>query len=103
MPQPVAEIVEALAVAGLEDAVLGVEVADVGQVLVQAQLVVLARLDLVSSGPKWRAKSSWLSSSILVGEDEHGILGEGGADGGKSSAASGLPSATSPISAAKSG
>ena len=59
---------------------------------------------VVSSGPKWRAKSSWLSSvEMLVGKDQDGILGEGGADRGEVVGGSGLPRSTSPTSAAKFG
>ena len=85
MPQPVAEIVQPLAVVGLEDAVLGIEIADVGQVLVQAQLVVLARLeDRGLERPEVAGEVELaLVVELLVGKDQHGILGEGGADGGE--------------------
>ena len=85
MPQPVAEIVEALAVVGLEDAVLGIEIADVGHVLVQAQLVILARLEHrgLERAEVAREVELALVVELLVGEDQHGIFGEGGADGGE--------------------
>ena len=65
----------------VEDPVLGVEVADVGQVLVQAQLVVLAHLEHGGLERPEVAGEVELALVVegLVGEDQHGILGEGGA------------------------
>ena len=85
VPQPVAEIVEPLAVVGVEDAVLGVEIADIGHVLVQAQLVVLARLEDGGLERPEIAREGELALvvELLVGKDQHGVLGEGGADGGE--------------------
>ena len=86
MPQPVAEIVEPLMRSlACEDPVLGVEVADVGHVLVQAQLVVLARLEHGGLERAEIAREVELAVVVemLVGEDQDGILGEGGADGGE--------------------
>ena len=68
-----------------EDAVLGVEIADVGHVLVQAKLVVLARLEDggLERPEVAREVELALVVELLIGEDQHGILGEGGANGGE--------------------
>jgi hypothetical protein len=83
VPQPVAEIVEPLAIVGLEDAVLGIEIADVGHVLVQAELMILARLEHRGLERPEVAREVELAFvvELLVGEDQHRILGEGCADG----------------------
>src|ERR1044072_1014895 len=59
---------------------------------------------VVSSGPKWRAKSSWLSSSnSWSGKTRTAYLVKAARMAARSWASIGLPSATSPTSAAKAG
>ena len=83
MPEAVAEIVQALAVAGFEDPVLRIEVADIGQVLVQTQLVILPGLE--HGRLEWpevaREGELRVVLEMLIGEHQHRILGERRADG----------------------
>ena len=85
VPQPVAEIVEPLAVVGAQDTVLGVEIADIGHVLVQAELVVLARLEDGGFERPEMAREGELALvvELLVGKDQHRVFGEGRANGGE--------------------
>ena len=85
MPQPVAEVVEALAVVGGKDPVFRIEIADVGHVLVQAELVVLPRLEHRGLERAEVAREGELAVvlEMLIGENQDRILCEGRADGGE--------------------
>ena len=85
VPEAIAEIVETLAVVRLEDAVFGVEIADIGHVLVQAQVMALARHE--DGRLQWTEMACEGELAVvvefLVGEDQNRILCESLADRGE--------------------
>ena len=74
MPEAIAEIVEPLTVVGVEHLVLGIKVAHVGEILVQAQLVILACFE---HGGLERSEATREFELTVVGER----LVVGGGDG----------------------
>ena len=92
MPDPVAEIVEALAVVGLEDLFSASRLPTSAICSCRRSLWSLRALNtVVSSGPKWRAKSSWLSSlKAWSGKTSTAYLVKAALMAARSSAASGL-------------
>ena len=84
MPQPVAELVEPDAVVERQDPVVGIEIADIGHPLVEPHLVVGAQLEDrgLERAEMAREIEVALVAEGLVGEDQHGISGEGRLDGG---------------------
>ena len=85
VPQAIAELVEPHSVVGLQDLVLGVEIADVGELRLQAHLVIGANREHrgLERPEVAREVEMALVREGLVGEDQHGISGEGRADGGQ--------------------
>src|SRR5216683_1838370 len=78
VPQAIAELVEPDAIVGLEDSVLGVEIADIGHVLVQAHLVILADREHAGLERPEMAREIEMAlvAKSLVGKDKHGVAGE---------------------------